>query len=32
MKDGQVLESGPVDAVLRQPRNPYTQALVAAAA
>jgi microcin C transport system ATP-binding protein len=31
MKDGEVLESGPVDAVLHQPRNPYTQALVAAA-
>jgi microcin C transport system ATP-binding protein len=32
MKDGQVLESGTVEQVLRQPRNPYTQTLVAAAA
>jgi len=32
MKDGQVLESGTVEEVLRRPRNPYTQALVAAAA
>jgi microcin C transport system ATP-binding protein len=32
MKDGQVLESGTVEEVLRHPRNPYTQALVAAAA
>jgi microcin C transport system ATP-binding protein len=32
MKDGQVLESGTVDEVLQHPRNPYTQALVAAAA
>jgi microcin C transport system ATP-binding protein len=31
MKDGDILESGPVDAVLDAPRNPYTQALVAAA-
>ncbi|MBC5783527.1 ABC transporter ATP-binding protein [Ramlibacter sp. USB13] len=31
MKDGQVLESGTVEDVLRRPRNPYTQALVAAA-
>ncbi len=32
MKDGQVVESGPVDAVLGSPREAYTQALVAAAA
>jgi len=32
MKDGVVVESGPVDAVLEQPREPYTQALVAATA
>src|SRR4051812_25470385 len=31
MKDGEVLESGGVDDVLLKPRNPYTQALVAAA-
>jgi microcin C transport system ATP-binding protein len=31
MKDGQVVESGTVDQVLRSPRNPYTQTLVAAA-
>jgi microcin C transport system ATP-binding protein len=31
MKDGRILESGTVEEVLRQPRNPYTQALVAAA-
>ncbi|KQT10806.1 ABC transporter ATP-binding protein [Ramlibacter sp. Leaf400] len=32
MKDGQVLESGPVDQVLGQPSHDYTRALVAAAA
>jgi microcin C transport system ATP-binding protein len=32
MKDGRVVESGPVAEVLQQPRDPYTQALVAAAA
>jgi len=32
MKDGQVLESGTVEQVLRNPRDPYTQTLVAAAA
>jgi microcin C transport system ATP-binding protein len=32
MKDGQVLESGTVEEVLRRPRNAYTQTLVAAAA
>ncbi|MFD0667358.1 ABC transporter ATP-binding protein [Ramlibacter sp. MAHUQ-53] len=32
MKDGRILESGPVEAVLDAPRDPYTQALVAAAA
>mgnify|MGYP000880617332 CR=1 FL=1 len=31
MKDGEVLESGSVQAVLDQPRHPYTQRLVAAA-
>jgi microcin C transport system ATP-binding protein len=31
MKDGQVVESGTVDQVLRSPRDPYTQTLVAAA-
>jgi microcin C transport system ATP-binding protein len=31
MKDGAILESGTVDEVLQHPRNPYTQALVAAA-
>jgi microcin C transport system ATP-binding protein len=31
MKDGQVVESGTVEEVLRSPRNPYTQTLVAAA-
>ncbi|MEJ8835831.1 ABC transporter ATP-binding protein [Ramlibacter sp. AN1133] len=31
MKDGQVIESGTVDEVLRRPRDPYTQTLVAAA-
>ena len=31
MKDGAVLESGSVDAVLDAPRHPYTQRLVAAA-
>ena len=31
MRDGEILESGPVDEVLAQPRNPYTRALVAAA-
>jgi microcin C transport system ATP-binding protein len=32
MKEGEILESGTVDEVLARPRNPYTQALVAAAA
>lgn len=32
MRNGQVLEAGSVDQVLQQPRDPYTQALVAAAA
>jgi microcin C transport system ATP-binding protein len=32
MKDGRILESGPVEQVLRQPKNPYTRTLVAAAA
>jgi microcin C transport system ATP-binding protein len=32
MKDGQVLESGPVDQVLGRPSHDYTRALVAAAA
>lgn len=32
MKDGEVLESGTVEQVLGAPRNPYTQALVQAAA
>jgi microcin C transport system ATP-binding protein len=32
MKDGEVLESGPVDQVLGRPSHAYTQALVAAAA
>jgi microcin C transport system ATP-binding protein len=32
MKDGEVVESGAVDRVLQSPREPYTQALVAAAA
>jgi len=31
MKDGEVLESGPVRQVLEAPRHPYTQRLVAAA-
>ncbi len=31
MKDGRILEAGTVDAVLDAPRDPYTQALVAAA-
>ncbi|NML48219.1 ABC transporter ATP-binding protein [Ramlibacter sp. G-1-2-2] len=31
MKEGEILESGTVDDVLAQPRNPYTRALVAAA-
>jgi microcin C transport system ATP-binding protein len=31
MKEGEVLEAGTVDEVLAHPRNPYTQALVAAA-
>jgi len=31
MKDGDILEAGPVEAVLDAPRNPYTQTLVAAA-
>jgi microcin C transport system ATP-binding protein len=32
MKDGRILEAGTVEQVLRNPRDPYTQALVAAAA
>ena len=32
MKDGQILESGPVDEVLNAPRQEYTRTLVAAAA
>jgi microcin C transport system ATP-binding protein len=32
MKDGQVVEAGPVNAVLENPSNPYTRTLVAAAA
>ncbi len=32
MKDGRIVESGPVQAVLEAPREAYTQALVAAAA
>jgi microcin C transport system ATP-binding protein len=32
MKDGRVVESGTVEQVLRHPRDPYTQTLVAAAA
>ncbi|MBL8386930.1 MAG: ABC transporter ATP-binding protein [Hydrogenophaga sp.] len=32
LKDGRVLEQGPVGQVLEQPRHPYTQALVSAAA
>ncbi|MBE7941190.1 MULTISPECIES: dipeptide ABC transporter ATP-binding protein [Ramlibacter] len=31
MKDGRIVESGPVDAVLSQPREAYTRILVAAA-
>ncbi|RYF08646.1 MAG: ABC transporter ATP-binding protein [Comamonadaceae bacterium] len=31
MKDGQVLEAGPVNQVLQAPQHPYTQRLVAAA-
>jgi len=31
MKDGAVLESGPVNGVLDAPQHPYTQRLVAAA-
>jgi ABC-type microcin C transport system duplicated ATPase subunit YejF len=31
MKDGHVLESGTVQEVLQNPRNAYTQTLVAAA-
>jgi microcin C transport system ATP-binding protein len=31
MKEGEILEAGSVDEVLAHPRNPYTQALVAAA-
>ena len=31
MKDGAIVECGPVDAVLNQPEHPYTQKLVAAA-
>jgi microcin C transport system ATP-binding protein len=30
MKDGRVVESGPVEQVLQNPRDPYTQTLVAA--
>lgn len=30
MKDGRVLESGPVDAVFKNPQQPYTQTLLAA--
>ena len=32
MKDGRVLESGTVQQVLRDPQDPYTRTLVAAAA
>ncbi len=32
MKDGEIVERGPVHQVLRTPRHPYTQALVQAAA
>jgi microcin C transport system ATP-binding protein len=32
MKDGEVLESGPVRQVLESPRNDYTRTLIAAAA
>jgi len=32
MKDGRVVEAGGVEEVLRTPRDPYTRALVAAAA
>ncbi|MBI5277981.1 MAG: ABC transporter ATP-binding protein [Burkholderiales bacterium] len=32
MKDGEVVEAGTVEEVLKAPRNPYTQTLVAAAA
>ena len=32
MKDGEVVEAGTVEQVLKSPRNPYTQTLVAAAA
>ncbi len=31
MKDGQVVEAGPTDAILETPQHPYTQALMAAA-
>jgi microcin C transport system ATP-binding protein len=31
MKDGEIVESGTVEQVLRSPQNPYTQTLVAAA-
>ena len=31
MKDGEIVESGPADAILTAPRHPYTQALMAAA-
>jgi oligopeptide transport system ATP-binding protein len=31
MKDGRVVESGPTEAILEQPREPYTRELVAAA-
>ncbi len=30
MKDGKIIEAGPADDVLRRPRHPYTQALLAA--
>lgn len=31
MKDGAIVECGPVEAVLNRPEHPYTQKLVAAA-